>query len=239
MPSAACRNPGIRVLAPGGHRARGGPSPDAASRRPAAVVASHRACMNQRRIVRTDGVFAGRPSCRARSSSITSRGGSPAENRRSASRRRPGHAYEPGCGRSGCGRMRRRWAVRRGLVPLRPDACRPPDRMQARDEVPTCPPPLKFVAPVRRAQPNRHAMGQMVLCPRSLARAPADCAHRELPDPLSLVEALHHGLIIAHTPVTPLAQTVPCAYQVPFASVSSDRAPSGQVALRRRAMWGW
>ena len=127
----------------------------------------------------------------------------------------------------------------RSFVPLRPDACRPPDRMQARDEVPTCPPPLKFVAPVRRAQPNRHAMGQMVLCPRSLTRAPADCAHRELPDPLSLVEALRHGLIIAHTPVTSLAQTVPFAYQVPFASGSSDRAPSGQVAPPRKTMRGW
>jgi hypothetical protein len=102
----------------------------------------------------------------------------------------------------------------RGLMALRPDARRPPHRMKAGDEVPTRPASLKLVAAVRCTEPHRNPVSQIVLRPGPVTCAPADRAHRQLPDPLSLVEALCHTLIIPHEPVTPLPRTVPPAYQL-------------------------
>lgn len=72
---------------------------------------SHRRSLNHRRIVRSDGGRARRASSLERMSLITSAGAAPAANRRSASRRIPGHAYDPGRGRGGdVGRTLRRCA---------------------------------------------------------------------------------------------------------------------------------
>jgi hypothetical protein len=89
----------------------------ASCRRLCDVVANQRACVNHRRIVRSEGTIAGPSRYVRRSSEITWAGASPAANRRSASRRSTGQEYEPGRSRvSVAASTRRRCAASASLL---------------------------------------------------------------------------------------------------------------------------
>ena len=71
-------------------------------------------------------------------------------------------------------------------------ACRAPHRGQARDEVAPAATTLELETPMHRAQPNGHAVGQLVSRASPLPGPGADRAHRCLPDPRPLVVARRH-----------------------------------------------
>ncbi len=118
----------------------------------------------------------------------------------------------------------------RRLVPLRPDPRRPPYRVQARNEVAARPSPLELITPVRTAEPDRNAVRQVMLRPRTVSRTPTDRAHRQLPDPRRLVVALRHNPILtspeSHRCQQPCQLGVRCGPRV----CPSGRRPFSRLA---------
>ena len=123
-------------------------------------------------------------------------------------------------------------AHRSGMPTIR-DARRTPHRGEARDEIAATATPLEGVAAMRFAEPDRHAMSEVMLAPRPVARATADRAHRKLPDPRPLVVADGHGRMITRTDVTPPTRFVkgPCRDRANFRA-----APKAAGAIPAEAL---
>jgi hypothetical protein len=141
-PRSSCRtgteSPGSCGSTRGRWSVAGGGSPGGAPPAPGEggpSGSSHRASVNHRCMVRTLGTVAGSPAWRSRSSRITTLGRSPRAYRRSASRRRSGHEYDPGRrAAGGSARTRARWprSARCRAALMHPAASQTPERLTTR-----------------------------------------------------------------------------------------------------------